>query len=141
MRLFLWIALALPLVASAQIYRWTDEQGRVQFGQNPPAGAERVEVKPQVMERDDAAHERLQRTERLFEARRQEQQAAGEKAQKVRAERDERCQRFRRELAQLADGGRFFSTDERGERQYYSETQVESARQYLAGRISRDCSG
>ncbi|TLX54709.1 DUF4124 domain-containing protein [Stutzerimonas nosocomialis] len=141
MRALLWMALAFPLVASAQIYRWTDAQGRVQFGQTPPAGAERVEVRPQVMERDEAVQERLQRTERLFEARRQEQQAAGEKAQRARAERDEHCRRLRHELAQLADGGRFFRTDERGERQYYSETQVESARHYLAGRISRDCGG
>ena len=34
-----------------EIYRWTDAQGRVHFGQRPQAAdAERVDVRPQVME-------------------------------------------------------------------------------------------
>jgi glutaredoxin len=31
------ILLALPAVAGAQVYRWTDEAGRVHYGDKPPA--------------------------------------------------------------------------------------------------------
>ena len=52
MRHWLLIAALLPTLATAEIYRWTDEQGRVHFGQRPVAGAETVQVRPQVIERD-----------------------------------------------------------------------------------------
>ncbi|AEA83023.1 conserved hypothetical protein [Stutzerimonas stutzeri DSM 4166] len=54
MRALLLTLILMPALASAQIYRWTDAEGRVHFGQRPPAGAEQIEVRPQVVERDDA---------------------------------------------------------------------------------------
>jgi len=53
MRALLMTAMLLPALADAQIYRWTDANGQVHFGQRPAAGAEQVEVRPQVVERDD----------------------------------------------------------------------------------------
>ncbi|WP_390889750.1 DUF4124 domain-containing protein, partial [Leclercia adecarboxylata] len=46
MRALLLTAVLVPMLASAQIYRWTDAEGRVHFGQRPPAGAEQVNVRP-----------------------------------------------------------------------------------------------
>ncbi|SQC58106.1 Uncharacterised protein [Pseudomonas aeruginosa] len=46
----LWFCVALmPVLAQADIYRWTDAQGKVHFSATPPAGAQRVEVRPQVV--------------------------------------------------------------------------------------------
>src|SRR5258708_29042930 len=46
MRLLLaCLALLLTANAAAQIYRWTDEKGRVVYGNEPPAGA-----KPDVVQ-------------------------------------------------------------------------------------------
>ncbi|ERI53752.1 hypothetical protein N878_14290, partial [Pseudomonas sp. EGD-AK9] len=73
MRSLLLVALLLPALAAAEIYRWTDAQGRVHFGQRPGAGAEPVEVKPQVVERDEHTREREARSQRFFDARREEQ--------------------------------------------------------------------
>ena len=33
---------AFPLIAVAQVYKWTDAQGRVSYGNNPPPGARNV---------------------------------------------------------------------------------------------------
>ncbi|MCP5305069.1 MAG: glutaredoxin family protein [Chromatiaceae bacterium] len=47
-RRFLGVICTLaPLLASAEIYRWTDEQGKVHFGDRAPAGraAEQVELR------------------------------------------------------------------------------------------------
>ena len=42
MRHLLFIVLLIPGLASAEIYRWTDAQGRVHFGERPgAAGAAR----------------------------------------------------------------------------------------------------
>ena len=77
MRHLLFIVLLIPGLASAEIYRWTDAQGRVHFGEKPgAAGAETVEVKPQVVERDEATRQREQRTEEYFDARRDEKAAS-----------------------------------------------------------------
>ena len=88
MRALLLTLILMPALASAQIYRWTDADGRVHFGQRPPAGAEQIEVRPQVVERDDQTREREARSERFFDARRQEQQAAREQASQTRAARE-----------------------------------------------------
>lgn len=140
MRALLMTAMLLPALADAQIYRWTDANGQVHFGQRPAAGAEQVEVRPQVVERDDQTREREARSERFFDARRQEQQAAREQASKARAAREQECQGLRSQLSRLQLGGRFFRNDAAGERVYYSDSEVEAARQRLAMRISQECS-
>jgi len=139
MRALLLTLILMPALASAQIYRWTDADGRVHFGQRPPAGAEQIEVRPQVVERDDQTREREERSERFFDARRQERQAAREQASQTRAAREQECQSLRSQLSQLQLGGRFFRNDAAGERVYYSDSELEAARQRLAARISQVC--
>jgi len=91
MRALLLTAVLVPMLASAQIYRWTDAEGRVHFGQRPPAGAEQVNVRPQVVERDEQTRAREARSERFFDARRQEQQEAREQASEARVAREQEC--------------------------------------------------
>jgi len=135
MRSWVLILALSPVLAQAQIYRWTDEQGRVHFSQQPVAGATPVEVKPQVIERDAATLERERRSERYFDARRQEnRQAAAE-----RAERERECTVLEERLARLQLGGRYFRNNAEGERVYYSESEIEAARRQLATRIQQRC--
>lgn len=139
MRVLLLLLALTPALATAEIYRWTDAQGQVHFGQRPAAGAERIEVRPQVIERDESTRQREQRSERFFDARRQEQQAAGEQASQQRAQRERECRALGEELAVLQRGGRYFRTDAAGERVYYSESEIETAREQLASRIRQRC--
>lgn len=139
MRVLLLLLALAPMLATAEIYRWTDAQGQVHFGQRPAAGAERVDVRPQVVERDEATRQREQRSEKFFEARREERQVAGERAGQQRAQRERECQGLREELKVLQRGGRYFRTDATGERVYYSENEIEKARQQLASRIRERC--
>ena len=139
MRALLLSLLLLPALAAAQIYRWTDADGRVHYGQRPPAGAEQVDVRPQVLERDEQTRAREARSERFFDARRQEQQAAREQASQAHAAQEQECQALRSQFSQLQLGGRFFRNDAAGARVYYSESEVEAARQRLATRIGQAC--
>lgn len=131
--------LAAPC-ATAGIYRWVDAQGNVHFGAQPRSGAEQVDVKPQIIERDDATREREARTERFHEARRQEQQLADEAAGARRAERERTCRQLQQQLSNLSRGGRYFHADANGERVYYSDEEIGAARRQLASRISQNCS-
>ena len=140
MRHLVFIAMLVPAFASAEIYRWTDAQGRVHFSEKPGVtGAEQVEVKPQVVERDDATREREQRTQQYFDARREEKASADIRAAAARAERNKECSELRSNLAQIQRGGRYFTTDANGERSYIDEAEVEAARSRLSSRIAERC--
>ncbi len=141
MRRLLWCALLIPALASAEIYRWTDAQGRVHFGERPGASnAQTVEVKPQVVERDDATRQREQRTEQFYEARRAEQVRDNQQAAAAQAKRAEECRQLRHNQAQIQQSGRFYSSDANGNRVYYSDKEMDAARSRLSTQIAQRCS-
>lgn len=140
MRLLLCLML-LPGLALAEIYRWVDASGQVHFGQRPAAaGAEQIEVKPQVVERDSATLERQERSARFYEARREEQAQASKAAGERRAKQANECAELRNQLAQIPEGRRYFATEASGERSYYSDKQLDAVRRSLRDRISARCS-
>jgi hypothetical protein len=136
-----WLCLLLlPGLATAEIYRWVDANGQVHFGQRPAgAGAEQVEVRPQVVERDAATRERLERTERFYDARRQEQAQATAASAERQAERDSECRVLRQRLAQLPEGRRYFQEEANGERTYYSDEELDAVRRQLRERLAARC--
>lgn len=140
MRVLLCLLL-LPGLAAAEIYRWTDANGQVHFSQRPTAaGAEPVEVKPQVVERDQLTREREERANRFYDARREEQAQASAETLKRRAERQEECTKLRNALAEIPEGYSYYRPDADGERSYYSDKEVDTARQQLQSRVSERCS-
>ncbi|WPC06065.1 DUF4124 domain-containing protein [Pseudomonas benzenivorans] len=136
-----WLCLLLlPGLAAAEIYRWVDDQGQVHFGQRPAAaGAEQVEVRPQVIERDAATRERLERTERFYDARRQEQAEADASSAQRRAKRDQECSDLRHRLAQLPEGRRYYREEASGERTYYSDEELDAVRRRLRQSLTDRC--
>lgn len=133
--------LLLPGLAAAEIYRWTDANGQVHFGQRPAAaGAQQIEVKPQVVERDQLTREREERANRFFDARREEQAQASAVAAERQAKRAAECQELRRRLSNIPEGYSYYRTDANGEREYYSEQQVDTARQQLQAQVAQRCS-
>ncbi|AYF90319.1 DUF4124 domain-containing protein [Pseudomonas sp. JS3066] len=139
MRHLLCCLLLVPAIAGAEIYRWTDAQGQVHFSETPGEGAEPVSVKPQVVERDQATREREARTAKFFDARRQEKAAAADQATEAREKQQRRCGQLRSQQDQLSRGGPFYRVDERGERQYYTDEEIETFHRKLGENISRDC--
>lgn len=139
MRVVWLCAWFFPLLASADIYRWTDAQGKVHFSETPPPGAQRVEVKPQVVERDAATREREERTRRFYDARRDEQAAAQEKVAEQQAKLGAQCDRWQHDLNTLSHGGRYFTQSSSGERTYYSDAQIDAARRTLEARLAEGC--
>ncbi|UYP31650.1 DUF4124 domain-containing protein [Pseudomonas sp. Z8(2022)] len=139
MRHLLLIAALLPTLATAEIYRWTDEQGRVHFSERPVAGAETVKVKPQVVERDAQTREREARTQRFYDARREEQQQAEATAATRRQERNNECRDLRQRLAQIPEGYSYYREGADGERIYYSDKETDAARRQLREWIAQRC--
>ncbi|MDT4856403.1 hypothetical protein FQZ97_907910 [compost metagenome] len=139
MRILCLCACVFPLVAVADIYRWTDAEGNLHFSETPPAGAQRVEVKPQVVERDAATREREKRTRQFYQARRDEQAAVEQRAAEQQARVATQCRRWHDDLAQLSQGGRYYSKEANGERTYFSDAQIDTARRELTSRLASNC--
>lgn len=140
MRLLLCLLL-MPGLVSAEIYRWTDANGQVHFGQRPAAaGAEQIEVKPQVVERDQSTREREERATRFYDARREEQAQASAVAAEQQAKRAEECRELRKRLASIPEGRSYYRTEADGQRSYYSDEQLDTARQQLQRQVSERCS-
>jgi hypothetical protein len=133
--------LLLPSLASAEIYRWTDEQGRVHFGQRPAgAGAQQIEVRPQVIERDELTRERQERATRFYEARQQEQAQAAAQAAERRNKLAQECRDLRSHLAEIPEGRSYYRTADDGQLSYLTDQEVDAARRQLRDRISERCS-
>jgi hypothetical protein len=137
---FFFLAFFASPFAAAEIYRWVDAQGNVHFDSRSRPGAEQVEVRPQVIERDEATRVREARTERFFDARRQEQQAAEQAAGERYAKRERACREWQQQLSRLSHGGRYFRADAKGERVYYSDEEIGATRRQLVSRIGQNCS-
>lgn len=140
MRILLCLLL-LPGLAAAEIYRWTDANGQVHFGQRPAAaGAEKVEVKTQAVEPDLLVRERQERTNRFYDARREEQAQASAVAAERQAKRATECRELRSQLASMPEGRRYYRPEADGQRSYYTDDQLDTARQQLRNRVSERCS-
>jgi len=155
----LWVATALALClalpAFAQMYKWVDQNGRVQYSDKPPptnikserlrnpqsapsapapseakgAAKDAAKAKPlTLMEQDQAFRKRQQ------DAAKAEQEA--EQKQTQSRAREENCKRAKLAVAQFQSGGRQMRVNEKGEREYLDEKQIaqeaERARQDAA---------
>lgn len=104
----------LPLLASAEVYRWQDAEGNWHFGDQPPqVQHEKMDIKaPPKLGQGERVREINQRTLRLREsekARQQEQAAREKKEQDTQARK---CRDAREKLKRLH--GRFVYRDDEG---------------------------
>ncbi|MGB2248979.1 MAG: DUF4124 domain-containing protein [Alcanivorax sediminis] len=123
-RIMLAMALLVPLVATAEVYRWKDENGNWQFGDRAPdSGHETLDLKPAAkIGQGDSVHDIHQRTLRLREseqADKAEQQARQAQQQKAVAEA---CKKAKDRLRRL--NRPFVYVDEDGTRRDASADQV-----------------
>lgn len=141
-RALLFFACA-TLAASAgaqQLYRWVDVDGKVHFGDRPPAEAQAEsldgKLKP-VNGAEPTRHQdfpdtsRAQAIEQEYTARKQSQQSRSLQQQQIA------CQRARRQLHILQ--GRVYFVDEDGKESTISERQRQQEAQQLEAQIRQHC--
>lgn len=149
-RLLLFVTLfALAAAAGAQQYKWVDKDGRVRYGDVPPAGVKAQPLKPPpgpaaapspakpaVAGKKD---EKPLTPEEAFQKRQKDQQEAAAKAEKERADAEAKranCDGARQNLAQLESGQRMSTMSPTGERGYMDDAQrareIDRARKAVA---------
>lgn len=140
-----------PATLQAQIYRWVDGDGRVHFGDRPPAdaGAERLETGPAP---DPAAVRARKRA--MAEIRREADILASDRGRRerkeaARAERERRmaaaveahCSALERELRVLTAGGGVYYEHEDGTQAFISQADRDARIAELRAGLAADCTG
>ena len=153
----IWLALCVALPASAQLYKWVDSDGKVQYSDKPPPsnikaqkmhGAAPPSGAPEAADAKAGASKDASKAgpktaaeqEQAFRKRQLDAAKAREdegKKQAQERDRAENCKRARAALANLQAGGRQTRIDEKGERVFLDDQQIaqetDRAQQDVAG--------
>ncbi len=129
--------------AQAEIFKWTDAQGQVHYGERPPGGggAESVTIKePPLRAPDDEAR----RTNELnfqrsldYEQNRRKQERA--EAEGERLAREEQCRQARRRLVALESARLLYNVDEAGNRTYHDDAKRRAIIDQVQAAVARTC--
>ena len=131
---------------SAGVYRWVDENGKVHFGDRPPADAEAETLEmPEVTPSETpevSVQERRERQRRLVEALEEEREEKERKKQEAEAQEEKREAYCRRLLAQVKDSeriSRYYKYDKKGERVYMNDEDADAYRDKLRSTYDARC--
>jgi hypothetical protein len=140
------VAASAALGAAAQIYKWTDKDGKVHYGEKPPEDAKTArEVDTKAAGRSTAAPETSQtwkQKEVDFQKRKIESDKAGGHDQdmaRYNANKKRLCENARQELDILNGGTPIYSTNSKGERVYMEDSQRATRVQEVKRKIADNC--
>ena len=146
------IAFALMLVligaatnAAGEIYKWTDEEGNVHFGDKPVAeDSERVAIRSRPTNPERVQSQVQSRAEAAAKAAEEQAAAtpAGPTAEELQArleERAKKCDTYRERLQRFVTSRRIYREDENGERVYMNEEEMQEAREKVENQVQEYC--
>lgn len=141
------LALTMGSAAMAnEIYKWTDENGNVHYGDRPSGSATEQRMALSYRRTNTGAlQQRVKshadsvtaRQERKADAA-EEKKAADEKAAEAAANA-KKCDAYRAQLETLVQSRRVYRADENGERVYLDESESQEARTRVEDLISENC--
>ena len=140
--------IAAGTAAAGEIYKWTDEEGNVHFGDRPDGEApEKVAI--QSRSTDPARVQASVQARADATARAAEEQAAAaavrqgptpEELQAQVDEKAEKCSTYRARLQKYLTSRRLYREDENGERVYLDESETQAARERVENQVQKYCS-
>lgn len=144
------IAITLILVMAGtaiagDIYKWTDEEGNVHFG-DKPVGEQPERLAIQSNPTDPARIQAMAQARRDAAAKAAEEAAAAEsegpseeELQAAANERAQKCTTYRAQLQKYVTSRRLYREDESGERVYLDEGEMQAAREKVESRVEEFC--
>ena len=140
------LALALAPMASAQMYKYVDKNGKTVYTDQPPPEADSKNVRipssaignaPPPAKSAVAQDKENQKgkAKSAEEAKKSEEKAAYAKAEA------ERCQSARNAYQQYAMGGRITKLDDKGEKVFLGDAEIDAARERAKSQVEQYCKG
>jgi hypothetical protein len=153
--LLLALTLAFSAAAAAQTYKWVDQNGKVQYGDAPPAGANATPlgrtpspaVQPAKPPETKAAAKKgpLSPAEQEAEFRKRQIDAQKEQDKQAQASQEsttkkENCARAQEYLRTLDSGQRISRTDGGGERRFLEDAEIAKEKSQARQNVQNWCS-
>lgn len=139
--LFLAMALAFASAADAQLYKYVDKNGKTIYSDQPPpdAGTKSVNVRGAgSAAAPKSAVERDKEAEKGRKAVAESTKKANESAEKA-AQNEQRCVAARNNYQIFQDGGRIQQMNDKGEREYLTDEQIEAGRERAKREMDEAC--
>ena len=139
------VLLALLLIsplARAEVYKWTDEHGRVHYSDQPREQEAKTIALPQRATRTDIGKSRSETRQKLLQAieedRLEKQEQLRKQKQQARYRRKQ-CLLLRDKLRRMNRAGGVYRLNNKGERVFLSAEQRKKSVARLKKRISKTC--
>lgn len=119
---------ALP--AAGALYKWTDENGRVVYGDTPPPGVKAERISVAAPSSDPNAVRDMAAKDAELKKRQQDRDTEEAKAEKAFADnkaRADRCVQVRGRMQTLRSGAAVYRFNEAGEKVYYDAAERDKA--------------
>lgn len=144
----------LLTVANAEIYKWTDELGRVHFSDKPVnKAAKEIQLQQQNISTTPAAKQQETATVPDDARRRADQSRLGnsleadrinrerqtEKKKREKAQKEQNCRYAKRDLKAAKEVSSVFNYDEQGNKYYYNKQQRQAYIQKRQSRVDKWC--
>lgn len=140
----LLLMLPFAVSTSAEIYRWTDAQGKTHFSEHPPeeqVKSEEISSQLSPLNRDSSSEE-TKKLQQLFKGATPEEQALQQQEKDQQQQRDQQkslaCNKAKKQL-QILKGPVYF-TDDNGDEYSVSEEERQRRVSRLEQEIRRHCS-
>jgi hypothetical protein len=135
------------LASASGVYKWVDEQGRVHYGERPPARAQaqEMQIKEAPLEElpveDDGAarSDKTQRLLRAFEEEREQKKAQQQKQRDEQEKRQRNCALARDRLRRYQNASSLYNLDKQGERHALSDAERTASEQSAQQEVARWC--
>lgn len=122
---------ASPLSFAGKIYKWTDSDGNVHYGERPPGKkAEQIKVRkgpanPAPTKKPSSQYDSTKKLLDSIEKDRKDKKEADAKAAAEQERRAKNCSNAKKRVAGLKLGGRQYVMTEDGERNYLDEAAIQ----------------
>jgi hypothetical protein len=138
--IILAVALALAPIASAQLYKYVDKDGKTVYSDQPPPNVDSKQLNVRTGTSTDtpAPKTAVERDKDLQKGRDEAAKKSAEAA-KLAAQKEQMCDAAKSNYAQYANGGRVVRTDANGEREFLSDDQIDEAREKAQKQMEEAC--
>jgi len=137
--IILLLSLAFSANLAAEIYTWTDKDGKVHFSDKPIANEKVTTIKPKVNENIANAVTKDSQWQQDYNKAKQVKAEQAEKVAKQARENKGYCDQLKRELATINQGGRIYVMSPEGERSFQSEAQLLAEKKKLTKAFKKSC--
>ncbi len=128
---------------AAKVYKWTDSNGNIHYGERPPTTqAKEVELHNLHPSGSGTPATPPQDINKLLDTLSKERKEKAEKsaaAEKERKHREKNCNAAKRNAAGYQIGGRIYEIDENGERRFLGDSEIDKKLEEARKEVEKWC--